>query len=182
MLHQCQKLSVASLCVHMCVCVCVCACMCVRVCAPSSALTHLNDFLQQLEDYLQKNLITTNKEDTTPTVKQTEDPPRKSVITTGKDDIAPAMSIKQPEDSLQKSPITLSDAEEDDIMPNEGIKQQLRQGLDGMGYLQSVQHVLEDISEVHALESGLTHPELGYAGTVDCIAKYKSVDRILYTL
>ena len=41
------------------------------------------------------------------------------------------------------------------------------------GYLQSVQHVLADISEVYVLESAVAHMELGYSGTCDCIATYR---------
>ena len=43
-----------------------------------------------------------------------------------------------------------------------------------IGYLESVQHVLSGISEVCALESVVAHLELGYSGTCDCIATYKS--------
>ncbi|KFQ27110.1 Mitochondrial genome maintenance exonuclease 1, partial [Mesitornis unicolor] len=41
------------------------------------------------------------------------------------------------------------------------------------GYLSSVQHVLEDISEVKALESAVHHEALQYLGLVDCVAKYR---------
>jgi len=41
------------------------------------------------------------------------------------------------------------------------------------GYLSSVQHVLEDISEVKALESAVQHETLQYLGLVDCVAKYR---------
>ncbi|NWY39477.1 MGME1 exonuclease, partial [Sylvia atricapilla] len=41
------------------------------------------------------------------------------------------------------------------------------------GYLSSVEHVLEDISEVKALESGVHHETLHYLGLVDCVAKYR---------
>ncbi|NXM93838.1 MGME1 exonuclease, partial [Sylvia borin] len=41
------------------------------------------------------------------------------------------------------------------------------------GYLTSVEHVLEDISEVKALESGVHHETLQYLGLVDCVAKYR---------
>ncbi|NXM33626.1 MGME1 exonuclease, partial [Oxyruncus cristatus] len=41
------------------------------------------------------------------------------------------------------------------------------------GYLSSVEHVLEDISEVQALESGVHHETLQYLGLVDCVAKYR---------
>lgn len=39
--------------------------------------------------------------------------------------------------------------------------------------MQSVQHVLDAISGVRALETRVAHTELGYAGTFDCVAKYK---------
>ncbi|NWT21829.1 MGME1 exonuclease, partial [Cardinalis cardinalis] len=41
------------------------------------------------------------------------------------------------------------------------------------GYLSSVEGVLEDISEVKALESGVHHESLQYLGLVDCVAKYR---------
>ncbi|NXI45244.1 MGME1 exonuclease, partial [Galbula dea] len=41
------------------------------------------------------------------------------------------------------------------------------------GYLESVQHVLKDISEVKALESAVQHETLQYLGLVDCVAKYR---------
>ncbi|XP_008944925.1 PREDICTED: mitochondrial genome maintenance exonuclease 1-like, partial [Merops nubicus] len=41
------------------------------------------------------------------------------------------------------------------------------------GYLSSVQRVLEDISEVQALESAVQHETLQYLGLVDCVAKYR---------
>uniref|UniRef100_A0A8C3EFS6 Mitochondrial genome maintenance exonuclease 1 n=1 Tax=Corvus moneduloides TaxID=1196302 RepID=A0A8C3EFS6_CORMO len=41
------------------------------------------------------------------------------------------------------------------------------------GYLSSVEHVLGDISEVKALESGVQHETLQYLGLVDCVAKYR---------
>ncbi|NXR24881.1 MGME1 exonuclease, partial [Cinclus mexicanus] len=41
------------------------------------------------------------------------------------------------------------------------------------GYLSSVEHVLEDISDVKALESGVHHETLRYLGLVDCVAKYR---------
>lgn len=42
-----------------------------------------------------------------------------------------------------------------------------------MGYMHSVEHILKDISCVCALESVVTHFELGYTGTFDCLAEYK---------
>ena len=49
------------------------------------------------------------------------------------------------------------------------------------GYLRSVQHVLEEVSEVWALESVVAHLELGYSGTCDCIATYRC-EETLYTV
>lgn len=40
-------------------------------------------------------------------------------------------------------------------------------------YVKSVEHVLEHITSVLALESVVTHHELGYTGTFDCVAKYR---------
>lgn len=49
------------------------------------------------------------------------------------------------------------------------------QGEDGIvaGYLSSVEHILKDISDVKALESGVHHETLQYLGLVDCVAKYR---------
>ncbi|XP_006638565.1 mitochondrial genome maintenance exonuclease 1 [Lepisosteus oculatus] len=41
------------------------------------------------------------------------------------------------------------------------------------GYVQSVQHVLADISGVRAIESAVTHQTLQYVGLVDCVAQYR---------
>ncbi|XP_005992982.1 mitochondrial genome maintenance exonuclease 1 [Latimeria chalumnae] len=41
------------------------------------------------------------------------------------------------------------------------------------GYLQSIQHILSDVSEIQALESAVQHQVLGYLGLVDCVAKYQ---------
>lgn len=43
------------------------------------------------------------------------------------------------------------------------------------GYLESVNPVLANISDVYALESVVAHIELGYSGTCDCIATYRSI-------
>ena len=40
-------------------------------------------------------------------------------------------------------------------------------------YMQSVEHVLDDIGEVKALETSIVHLPLGYVGTFDCLAEYK---------
>lgn len=41
------------------------------------------------------------------------------------------------------------------------------------GFAKSVEHVVNDISEVYAVESMVSHVNLGYVGTVDLVAKYK---------
>lgn len=41
------------------------------------------------------------------------------------------------------------------------------------GFAKSVEHVVNDISEVYAVESVVSHVNLGYVGTVDVVAKYK---------
>jgi len=41
------------------------------------------------------------------------------------------------------------------------------------GYFESIQHVLQDITDIRALESVAVHAKLGYTGTFDCVAKYK---------
>ena len=43
------------------------------------------------------------------------------------------------------------------------------------GYWKSIGHVLRDITNVVAVESGVIHPLLGYAGTLDLIAEYKGL-------
>lgn len=40
-------------------------------------------------------------------------------------------------------------------------------------HMKSVEHILEQITNVLALESVVTHHELGYTGTFDCVAKYR---------
>ncbi|KPP80037.1 mitochondrial genome maintenance exonuclease 1-like [Scleropages formosus] len=41
------------------------------------------------------------------------------------------------------------------------------------GYIESVQHVLDDIRGVRAIESVVKHPSLNYLGLVDCVAMYR---------
>ncbi|XP_029376413.1 mitochondrial genome maintenance exonuclease 1 [Echeneis naucrates] len=43
------------------------------------------------------------------------------------------------------------------------------------GYMQSVSHILEDISAVRAIESTVQHDALNYLGIVDCVARYRGV-------
>ncbi|KAM5304203.1 mitochondrial genome maintenance exonuclease 1 isoform 1-T2 [Glossophaga mutica] len=41
------------------------------------------------------------------------------------------------------------------------------------GYIESVQHILKDISGVRALESAVQHETLKYVGLLDCVAEYR---------
>ncbi|XP_036926850.1 mitochondrial genome maintenance exonuclease 1 [Sturnira hondurensis] len=41
------------------------------------------------------------------------------------------------------------------------------------GYIESVQHILKDVSGVRALESAVQHETLKYVGLVDCVAEYQ---------
>ncbi|XP_068597610.1 mitochondrial genome maintenance exonuclease 1 [Brachionichthys hirsutus] len=44
-----------------------------------------------------------------------------------------------------------------------------------LGYLESISHVLEDVSAVRAIESTVQHDALNYLGVVDCVARYRGV-------
>lgn len=41
------------------------------------------------------------------------------------------------------------------------------------GYMESISHVLEDVSAVRAIESTVQHDTLNYLGIVDCVARYR---------
>ncbi|XP_053169569.1 mitochondrial genome maintenance exonuclease 1 isoform X7 [Hemicordylus capensis] len=43
------------------------------------------------------------------------------------------------------------------------------------GYVASVQHVLQDVTRVRALESAVQHETLHYKGLVDCVAEYRLI-------
>uniref|UniRef100_A0A3Q3VVV1 Mitochondrial genome maintenance exonuclease 1 n=1 Tax=Mola mola TaxID=94237 RepID=A0A3Q3VVV1_MOLML len=43
------------------------------------------------------------------------------------------------------------------------------------GYLQSISHVLADVSAVRAVESTVQHSTLNYLGIADCVARYRGV-------
>ncbi|XP_034463976.1 mitochondrial genome maintenance exonuclease 1 [Hippoglossus hippoglossus] len=43
------------------------------------------------------------------------------------------------------------------------------------GYMESVSHILEDVSAVRAIESTVHHDTLDYLGIVDCVARYRGV-------
>lgn len=46
---------------------------------------------------------------------------------------------------------------------------------DVQGYMESISHVLADVSAVRATESTVQHAELNYLGIVDCVARYRGV-------
>ncbi|KAL4640792.1 mitochondrial genome maintenance exonuclease 1 [Arapaima gigas] len=41
------------------------------------------------------------------------------------------------------------------------------------GYIESVQHILDDVQGVRAIESVVQHPSLNYLGLMDCVAVYR---------
>lgn len=41
------------------------------------------------------------------------------------------------------------------------------------GYIESIQHILKDVSGVRALESAVQHETLKYVGLLDCVAEYQ---------
>ncbi|KAG7511558.1 hypothetical protein JOB18_003322 [Solea senegalensis] len=43
------------------------------------------------------------------------------------------------------------------------------------GYVESISHILEDVSAVRAIESTVQHDTLKYLGIVDCVARYRGV-------
>ncbi|KAM6144307.1 mitochondrial genome maintenance exonuclease 1 [Erethizon dorsatum] len=47
------------------------------------------------------------------------------------------------------------------------------EGLLHCGYIRSVQHLLEDVRSVRALESAVQHGTLKYAGLLDCVAEFR---------
>ncbi|XP_047459650.1 mitochondrial genome maintenance exonuclease 1 [Mugil cephalus] len=46
---------------------------------------------------------------------------------------------------------------------------------EAQGYIESVSHILEDVSDVRAIESTVQHDTLNYTGIVDCVARYRGV-------
>lgn len=41
------------------------------------------------------------------------------------------------------------------------------------GYMESISHILEDVSAVRAIESTVQHDTLNYVGIADCVARYR---------
>ncbi|XP_057557427.1 mitochondrial genome maintenance exonuclease 1 isoform X2 [Hippopotamus amphibius kiboko] len=58
------------------------------------------------------------------------------------------------------------------LSPQGNLKEQGENLLES-GYVQSVQHVLRDVSGVRALESAVKHETLQYVGLLDCVAEYQ---------
>lgn len=58
------------------------------------------------------------------------------------------------------------------ILSPQGNLKERDKNLDS-GYVQSVQHVLKDVSGVRAVESAVQHETLNYIGLLDCVADYQ---------
>ncbi|XP_029136773.2 mitochondrial genome maintenance exonuclease 1 [Labrus bergylta] len=43
------------------------------------------------------------------------------------------------------------------------------------GYMESISHILEDVSAVRAIESTVKHDSLNYLGVADCVARFRGV-------
>lgn len=57
------------------------------------------------------------------------------------------------------------------LSPQEALKRD--ENLLKSGYIESVQHILKDVSGVRALESAVQHETLNYIGLLDCVAEYQ---------
>lgn len=67
----------------------------------------------------------------------------------------------------------------DDLLTS-GVTQKDQQSLDTsefsshvQGYMQSITHILEDVTAARAIESTVQHDTLNYLGIVDCVARYR---------
>ncbi|KAM9589997.1 mitochondrial genome maintenance exonuclease 1 isoform 1-T3 [Trichechus inunguis] len=58
------------------------------------------------------------------------------------------------------------------ILSPQGSSKERHRNLES-GYIESIQHVLKDVTEVRALESAVKHEGLKYVGLLDCVAKYQ---------
>lgn len=58
------------------------------------------------------------------------------------------------------------------ILAPEGDLKEREENLES-GYIESVQHILKDVSGVRALESAVQHETLKYVGLLDCVAEYQ---------
>ncbi|XP_048204708.1 mitochondrial genome maintenance exonuclease 1 [Perognathus longimembris pacificus] len=59
------------------------------------------------------------------------------------------------------------------ILSPQGNLQEKDENLLQCGYIESVQHILKDVSGVLALESAVQHETLKYVGLLDCVAEYQ---------
>ncbi|XP_076830148.1 mitochondrial genome maintenance exonuclease 1 [Brachyhypopomus gauderio] len=59
------------------------------------------------------------------------------------------------------------------LTPENPLKDDTEGHEDVVGYLQSVSHVLDDVTGARAIESAVRHEALQYLGVVDCVATYK---------
>ncbi|XP_008592656.1 PREDICTED: mitochondrial genome maintenance exonuclease 1 [Galeopterus variegatus] len=59
------------------------------------------------------------------------------------------------------------------ILSPQGNLKERDENLFESGYVESVQHVLKDVTGVRALESGVQHETLKYVGLLDCVAEYQ---------
>ncbi|XP_066090198.1 mitochondrial genome maintenance exonuclease 1 isoform X2 [Saccopteryx bilineata] len=82
------------------------------------------------------------------------------------------------EDSLLYGPVNIflqgrrfHEALESILSPQGNLKER-EENLES-GYIESVQHILKDVSGVRALESAVHHETLKYMGLLDCVAEYQ---------
>ena len=83
---------------------------------------------------------------------------------------------EEEKEEMKEKEETEEEEEEEEEGPEQVVsdcEQMLLDTLKSSGLLRSVQHVLEHVSDVRAVETIVTHLPLGYTGTCDCIAKYK---------
>lgn len=59
------------------------------------------------------------------------------------------------------------------ILSPQGNLKESDENLLESGYIESVQHILKDVSGVRAVESAVHHETLKYVGLLDCVAEYQ---------
>lgn len=63
----------------------------------------------------------------------------------------------------------------DASLKNEEVSEKVEYPPDAQGYMDSVSHILKDVSAVRAIESTVQHETLNYLGVMDCVARYRGV-------